>query len=950
MHSLQQQVYDEIKNKYPQHETRNAEEIEEEKKFALEVFANIESFNKAEGRIWHLVEISWLKAWAQYLDITLSIIESYTEIRKREYPGPIFNTFLLENEAIMLDPDPIKSYTNRPIKAELRENKDFVLIPHELWVKWEKVYGGLDIKRFTYWIPEKNTLIIDIYLQKLNVVIRPLEKWMSCNGTGTVFAGKRETVKELREKIERILAKQVSDKGISLENKYKMRMWKVDEEINTEDLDRAIKRVRYNPGTTREIDGKLLDESACIEEAGLGGAEANVLVEIVEKSAPFIFREPKIIKPRYYDGDTAASEEELKKHVQVEGLTFCNIPLKAILPSNANKGRTGIENIGNTCYMNSGLQCLSHCTELTKYFLLCLYKNEINVDNPLGQKGDFAKAYADTLDSLWITSASNLSINALSLKKQIVLKAGHFRGPSQQDAQELILHILDGLHEDLNRVKEKPYIPDRDFDGRPDHILSQEQWETYLARNRSIIVDLFAGQFKSRIQCPNCKDVSVRFEPFMALSVSIPQVMAARILFVYSDPTKGAVNIELTISESNSLEAISSRIKQALKLPENARIAYFVGTIPDKLKYVPPTASCCNITAFKGSLYAYEYYAEDIPVSDLYFMQVTIKYTMSSGFFMTSVRQLERPIVVPIPKTATIQALRLAIFSKLKGLLNIPLHQQRAGLNSQYAAVFSDRPQPYTIEIVNNRRKAVKYYFMPEYAPCEYCSGDMHSGNCSLDFKSEDKVRISQMLGLIKDGRELKFCVVATEGAPHLNHAKTLEFFSKASIVKKFQAATSRFRITLEDCLELFSKEEQLDENNMWHCSKCKKNVQAIKKMTLYKLPRILIVQLKRFKQRVNPLWVSSGKVTEFVEYPTKDLDMRKFVLGNADPANNLYDLFGVSSHYGELSGGHYVASCYNPVFGKWLRFNDEHVERATEEDIVTNLAYVLFYHRVDSS
>lgn len=56
--------------------------------------------------------------------------------------------------------------------------------------------------------------------------------------------------------------------------------------------------------------------------------------------------------------------------------------------------------------------------------------------------------------------------------------------------QELLAFLLDGLHEDLNRVKEKPYIKSRDADGRSEEEVANEYWDNHIARNDSIIVDV----------------------------------------------------------------------------------------------------------------------------------------------------------------------------------------------------------------------------------------------------------------------------------------------------------------------------------------------------------------------------------------------------------------------------------------------------------------------------
>lgn len=170
--------------------------------------------------------------------------------------------------------------------------------------------------------------------------------------------------------------------------------------------------------------------------------------------------------------------------------------------------------------MNSGLQCLSNTIELTKFFLFDLYKRDINTDNPLGLEGRLAAAFSELMAEMWLAKDRRTAPH--QLKRVLGKRVARFSGYGQQDSCELINYFLDLIHEDLNRVKKKPYVEMPDHDGtRPDKEMSNLFWQAFLARNQSIIVDLMYGQLKSTVRCTVCGNISITFDPYLTLPLPI---------------------------------------------------------------------------------------------------------------------------------------------------------------------------------------------------------------------------------------------------------------------------------------------------------------------------------------------------------------------------------------------------------------------------------------------
>jgi len=183
-------------------------------------------------------------------------------------------------------------------------------------------------------------------------------------------------------------------------------------------------------------------------------------------------------------------------------------------------GASGLRNIGNTCFMNSVIQCLSNTKLLTNYLLNDDHVRDINTTNS-SMKGSLIKAFATVIKSLW--KSNGRVVDPSSLKGAVQRFAPRFSGYNQEDSQEFLRYLLEGLHEDVNRVITKPQPIHTEIDSSLSVCeQAMEAWKRYIRRDDSHLVDLFVGQLKSTLRCSDCNHESVTFEPFWDLSLGIP--------------------------------------------------------------------------------------------------------------------------------------------------------------------------------------------------------------------------------------------------------------------------------------------------------------------------------------------------------------------------------------------------------------------------------------------
>jgi Ubiquitin carboxyl-terminal hydrolase/DUSP domain len=121
-------------------------------------------------------------------------------------------------------------------------------------------------------------------------------------------------------------------------------------------------------------------------------------------------------------------------------------------------GACGLTNLGNSCYFNAAVQCVSYLPLLRSYILSGRYKaaGDLNMTNPLGTGGKLLEEFSELMRALWSEKHGEKSPNRF--RAQLGKSNSQFSGVDQQDAQEFLNYMLDVLHEDSNRVQKKPYV------------------------------------------------------------------------------------------------------------------------------------------------------------------------------------------------------------------------------------------------------------------------------------------------------------------------------------------------------------------------------------------------------------------------------------------------------------------------------------------------------------
>ncbi|XP_068606074.1 ubiquitin carboxyl-terminal hydrolase 43 [Brachionichthys hirsutus] len=634
-------------------------------------------------------------------------------------------------------------------------------------------------------------------------------------------------------------------------------------------------------------------------------------------------------------------------------------------------GVLGLKNHGNTCFMNAVVQCLSNTDLLAEYLGLERFKLDLGRTGTHGHEtrfdpGEVTERLASLVRALWtLEYTPQLSVDF----KTIVSKYGsQFRGNSQHDALEFLLWLLDRVHEDVGLASHennnnKPAAPGKGHVGADETPSPDPSQPQQPGVQHSFVQEHFQAQYKSSLTCPHCLKQSNTFDPFLCISLPLPlrQTRPLCVILVFSAKGQRYLRVGLAVPLFGSVACLRRTVADEGKLsPDQVILTEVYSTGFQRSFFDEEDLTCI---AENDVIYAFQ--APPLYIRGGSARVSGYHHSLPSSPFSTGPEGQRLPSSGALSSEFLNHGVPVKILLLVCNAAGAGQHTVRFGppfLMREDRSISWDQLQQSLLSKL--------YYLMINGAQAQNArvlfNVRVVGGSAFYSYLSPQDERPLYHPAV---DRALKLC--GSGGPPHVKLIVEWEHRIKdclfgniheevvkdAESVRNQQLHVQQYSCTLDECFQLYTKEEQLAPDDAWKCPHCKQLQQGMVKMSLWTLPDILILHLKRFRQ----VGERRNKLTTFVHFPLAGLDMTPHMVNrnhgahqpplqsrrhDLAPPDFLYDLYAVCNHHGGMHGGHYTAFCRNSVDGRWYSYDDSSAEPVPEAEVCTRGAYILFYQR----
>ncbi|CAN7997430.1 unnamed protein product [Ixodes hexagonus] len=533
--------------------------------------------------------------------------------------------------------------------------------------------------------------------------------------------------------------------------------------------------------------------------------------------------------------------------------------------------------------------------------------------------------------------------------------------------------------------------------GAREELCAQQAWAQYAARNQSVVVDTFQGQFQSTVVCSECGHVSVTYEPFMYLPVPLPHAMERQIVVTYVPlgagvPTRHLVRVPKQERVSRLTQALEEMMDE--KPPHGVALAEVADSLVHRVLDGDMAVRCVGDN--NRAVYAFALGPPEDPPPP------SSPCAGGEGEGPGASKAAEPALGLPAHRAwhscaicledmaddhlhmhpscrcllcrncVEISCKHYGSDSLICPVCNLPVKAEDEFIPVTRMSDHKFRSRPVTVALLFCQEGSAPWR-LPALlrVACHSQAGDLYAAagahlppgacywlclvdssgrrcsrcpgrcpGCEVARAGEVCLQPGDCLALRRPPEEAPSSSQEGEQAPPPTTPPTVLDHPSMGMRRPSGEGGA---LTLYDCLRAFSESETLDEQNPWFCPTCCGNQRARKTLSVWRSPDTLMVYLKR---RVFCTFYSGSKVDDRVEFPLEGLDLGPFVSGPCPGGSCLYDLHAYICHFGGVNCGHYTAYTRHWTSGEWYHYNDEAAcKQAPRQEDHAN-AYILFYQR----